>query len=415
MAIAKVADKATGRRWLPLEDCCTFHNGLWTGKKPPFETATVIRNTNFTVDGTIDLSDVAVLEVEAKQLAKRCLQKGDIIIEKSGGGPKQPVGRVVLFDIDDGIYSFSNFTSAIRVKDQNQLDPRYLHRVLYWWYVDGRTEPLQRRSTGIRNLDFGAYQRLEVPIPTLEEQKRIVAVLDQAFAALDRARALANANLADAEAFLTGVLADALDENSQRWESLPLESFCIKGRKIGYGVLKPGQHDPQGVRLIKSQQVRDDSMDLTEDFRITKELDKQYARTRLQGGEILLNLVGASIGRSAIAPAELSGANISRAVAVLPVEPELVRWIQLNLRGPIGQKLIEEKTGGSAQPVLNLSEVKSLPIPLPSERERADLLQKVEDLSRMGASLSQGYRTKVREVSDLRQSLLQKAFAGDLT
>lgn len=297
------------------------------------------------------------------------------------------------------------------IRASSKIDNGFLWYALLW---------LQPKIVGNAGAVFPSINKkqieaLPLPLPPLEEQKRIVAVLDQAFAALDRARTLAEANLADAEAFLTGVLADALQENSQRWESYPLESLCIKGRKIGYGVLKPGRHDPQGVRLIKSQQVRDDSMDLTEDFRITKELDKQYARTRLQGGEILLNLVGASIGRSAIAPAELSGANISRAVAVLPVEPELAPWIQLNLRGPVGQRLIEEKTGGSAQPVLNLSEVKSLPIPLPSEKERADLLRKVENLSSMGTSLAQGYRTKIREVSDLRQSLLQKAFAGELT
>lgn len=189
-------------RWksVPLRDLCDFHNGLWIGKKPPFETANVIRNTNFTADGLIDLSDVAVLEVAAKQLAKRRLRNGDIIIEKSGGGPKQPVGRVVLFDLDAENYSFSNFTSVIRIKHAQALNPKYLHKLLYWWYLSGVTESLQRRSTGIRNLDFNAYKDLEVPLPPLDEQKRIVVVLDQAFAALDRARANAEENLADVQA-----------------------------------------------------------------------------------------------------------------------------------------------------------------------------------------------------------------------
>ena len=92
-----------------------FGNGLWTGKKPPFKTVTVIRNTNFTDSGRIDYSNVAVLEVEKKQFDQRKLIKGDIIIERSGGGPKQPVGRVVYFDKDIGDFSFSNFTSRIRV------------------------------------------------------------------------------------------------------------------------------------------------------------------------------------------------------------------------------------------------------------------------------------------------------------
>ena len=73
-------------------------NGLWKGKKGQFTRAVVIRNTNFTTDGILDLSDVAELDVEAKQLAARMLEPGDIIIERSGGGPKQAVGRVCYFD-----------------------------------------------------------------------------------------------------------------------------------------------------------------------------------------------------------------------------------------------------------------------------------------------------------------------------
>lgn len=106
-------------RWAskPLGSICAFSNGLWTGKKPPFVEAVVLRNTNFRPHGRIDVSNVALLDVEVKLLARRCLEPGDIIIEKSGGGPKQAVGRVAYFDRFDGVYSFSNFTSAARVHD----------------------------------------------------------------------------------------------------------------------------------------------------------------------------------------------------------------------------------------------------------------------------------------------------------
>jgi len=98
-----------------LDEVCQFSNGLWKGKKPPFVNVGVIRNTNFTKEGTLDDSDIAYIDVEAKQLEKRRLQFGDIILEKSGGGPRQPVGRVALFDKQEGDFSFSNFTAALRV------------------------------------------------------------------------------------------------------------------------------------------------------------------------------------------------------------------------------------------------------------------------------------------------------------
>ena len=103
---------------VPLNDTRVFKlsNGLWTGKKEPLVEAFVLRNTNFGLDGQLNSSDVARLRVEERQLAKRRLGDGDIIVERSGGGPKQPVGRVAFFDLKrEGAFSFSNFTSAIRV------------------------------------------------------------------------------------------------------------------------------------------------------------------------------------------------------------------------------------------------------------------------------------------------------------
>jgi type I restriction enzyme S subunit len=163
-----------------LSDTKSFEylNGLWTGKKPPFERAVVIRNTNFRDDGVLDLSDVALLDVESKKLVSRRLRKGDIIIERSGGGPKQPVGRVCFFYREDNrSYSFSNFTSTLRVKDTDSFLPLFVHYYLLYLYNSGFTIPLQRATTGIRNLDFSAYQEAKIPKPPKSEQERIVAVL----------------------------------------------------------------------------------------------------------------------------------------------------------------------------------------------------------------------------------------------
>lgn len=399
----------------PLGAICEFSNGLWTGKKPPFVKAIVVRNTNFRPHGRLDHSDVALLDVEAKQLAKRRLQLGDIIIEKSGGGPKQPVGRVAYFDKSNGVYSFSNFTAAARVIDRTEVDPEYLIRFLDWCYISGVTEGMQSHSTGIRNLDFSAYKAIEVPLPPVEEQRRIVAVLDEAFAAIAIGTADAEKNLANADHLFASVLANALHEDARDWERRELQALLQAGRKISYGIVKPGKHDPDGIRLIKSQQVRDGYMDLSADFRITKALDAEYARTRLRGGEILLNLVGASIGRSAVAPPELAGANVSRAIAVIPVRDDLAAWVQYNLRGFVGQQLIQARTGGAAQPVLNLSEVKALPVSIPPVSQRDAIVRRLDALSSEVSNLADVHCRKIDALARLRQSLLHGAFAGELT
>lgn len=167
-----------------ISDITETINGLWVGKKPPFKTVAVIRNTNFTKDCRLDLTNVAYLDVEEKQFSKRKLYPGDIIIEKSGGSDKQPVGRPILFDIPDGDYSFSNFTSVLRVRDRSVVLPEYLQIAIYGEYLQGVTRKMQSKTTGIHNLDFNSFKNIEIPIPSIREQERIVYELNKAKAIL---------------------------------------------------------------------------------------------------------------------------------------------------------------------------------------------------------------------------------------
>ena len=209
-----------------LEEACQFSNGLWKGEKPPFVKVGVIRNTNFTKDGTLDDSDIAYLDVEAKKLEKRRLQFGDIILEKSGGGPKQPVGRVALFDKADGHFLFSNFTAALRVLDPDELDFRYVHKILHWTYVSGVTEGMQSNSTGIRNLDGDAYKAIEISFPPLAEQQRIVGLLDEAFEGLATAKANAEKNLQNARALFESHLQSVFTQRGPGWVEKPFSELC---------------------------------------------------------------------------------------------------------------------------------------------------------------------------------------------
>ncbi len=164
--------------YIELGKITTTINGLWTGKKPPFQTVAVIRNTNFSKDCKLKMDDVAMIEVETRQFATRKLQVGDIIIEKSGGSDKQPVGRPILFNIQDGDYSFSNFTATLRVNNKDEVLPEYLHKFLYGFYLNGKTAAMQSKTTGLHNLDFNAFKRILVPVPTPERQLQIVNELN---------------------------------------------------------------------------------------------------------------------------------------------------------------------------------------------------------------------------------------------
>lgn len=158
-----------------LDDIVDIIGGLWAGKKPPFVKVKIIRNTNFTMQGVLNLNSAyPELDVEVSQLEKRTLQYGDIILEKSGGSSTQAVGRVVLFNIKSNEkYSFSNFTNRLRVTRDN-VNSIYLYFILNFIYQNGITFSMQNGMSGIKNLDLNKYRNLQIPLPPLKIQQKIV-------------------------------------------------------------------------------------------------------------------------------------------------------------------------------------------------------------------------------------------------
>ena len=218
---------------IALGQLTTTINGLWTGKKPPFINIAVIRNTNFSKDCRLKMDDVAMVDVEVKQYASRKLQMGDIIIEKSGGSDKQPVGRPVLFNISEGEYSFSNFTSTLRVNDPKTILPEYLHKFLYRFYLSGKTAAMQSKTTGLRNLDFNAYRAIKVPVPSIEEQQHVVDELDLITGIIDNKKA----QLRDLDALSQSIFYEMFGDpvtNEKNWKTDSLGHAC--DLKAGKGI-----------------------------------------------------------------------------------------------------------------------------------------------------------------------------------
>ena len=177
-ALTQAMQPKPGWQEKKLSDICDVINGLWKGKKPPYIKVGVIRNANFTKSFTLRYDNIEYLDVEVRQYEKRKLQKGDLIVEKSGGSEKQPVGRAVLFEREDGEFSFSNFTSILRIKDKNTFLSKFLYYFLLFIYKRGDTFGMQRATTGIHNIEFEKYLSIGVPVLSLSEQQCVVDYLD---------------------------------------------------------------------------------------------------------------------------------------------------------------------------------------------------------------------------------------------
>uniref|UniRef100_A0A832I9R3 Restriction endonuclease subunit S n=1 Tax=Pseudothermotoga hypogea TaxID=57487 RepID=A0A832I9R3_9THEM len=164
-----------GWRWVRLGEVCDYKSGVWAQADP--DGIPVLRSTDFLPDGSLSYGTAIRLALSEKQLRKSILQPGDILLERSGGGPNKPVGRVAYFQ-GQGTYCFGNFITCLRVS-RADVEPKFLFYYLFHFHISGRTEPLQTQTTNIRNLRFNEYLAITIPLPPLEEQKRIVAHLQE--------------------------------------------------------------------------------------------------------------------------------------------------------------------------------------------------------------------------------------------
>lgn len=164
----------------------THDSGVW-GPEDPAGGVSVLRSTNMRNDGTIDFANLALRAVPSDKRKAKLLKTGDIILENSGGGPKQPVGRVCFFAGDHRDHVAGNFCRRLRA-NHNLVLPRFLFWRLFYLHSVGETERFQTQTIGIRNLQFRLYAQQEIELPSISEQRRIIEILDQADALRKRAR-----------------------------------------------------------------------------------------------------------------------------------------------------------------------------------------------------------------------------------
>lgn len=287
-----------GWEYKKLGDICNVINGLWTGKKEPFINVAVIRNTNFSKDCQLNLENVAYIDVEAKQFASRKLLCGDIIIEKSGGSEKQPVGRPILFNISDGDYSFSNFTSTLRIKENAKVDSSFLHKCLYAFYLKGETFKLQSKTTGLHNLNMKGYLRSTIPLPPKSTQLAIVSELDK----INELIRLKKEQLKDydniAQSIFYEMFGDPV-ENEKGWEVKKIGDLAIVKTGPFGSMLHKEDYITDGIPLVNPVHMKDFKIVPDKEFTISKEKACDLENYMLQNNDVVFARRG-DIGRCAI-------------------------------------------------------------------------------------------------------------------
>ena len=347
-----------------LGDYVETIGGLWTGSKAPFKKVFVIRNTNFTMNGLLNLSDVAQIDVEESAFEKRKLEEGDIIVEKSGGSSTQAVGRVVLFK-NDGEYSFSNFTMRLRLTN-NDLNSTFLYLVLNSYYQKGYTFDMQNGASGLKNLDTNKYLSLQIPFPPMEIQKKIVEecnIIDEEYESSKR-------RIDECKKEIDNIFVDIKKQNIQSEKLEKLYVLMQRGKSPQYG--------NSGVQIIKSGQARGyETFDFSTKYYASENfvLDER----RLEKGDILINSTGVgTAGR--VTMFNLDGDFcVDSHITIFRTNERVCPKYALYALADIGFKNIEKMANGaSGQIELSLSAIKRIEIPLPSIEHQKEIISQIE-------------------------------------
>ena len=393
-----------------LSEVCEFQRGLTYAKSDEVDTSrnVVLRANNIDlVTNRLDLTDLRFISDAVVIPAIKRVRRDSLLV-CTASGSKAHLGKVAFIDTDYD-FAFGGFMGQLTPGEQ--VLPKFL---FYMMISEAYKDFIASLSDGanINNLKFTDLGRFRIPIPPLPEQRRIVALLDEAFAGLATAAANAERNLDNARELFESHLAEVFSRRGDGWVEQRLEDITEPESPITYGVVKPG---PEGeIPFVRGGDLVDGRVRIEALRTITEEVSGQYSRTLLRGGELLICLVGQP-GAVAVAPPELAGANIARQVGLIRLRTEVgSEFVWMYLQSRSGRSALGARESGSVQQVINLTELRQVMVPLPPIDMQREIVGKLTILLAESGRLSRLYEQKRAALAKLKKSLLHQAFSGNL-
>lgn len=256
-------------------------------------------------------------------------------------------------------------------------------------------------------------------LPPLFEQKRIVAILDEVFKGIDLAVANTEKNLANARELFENYLNAIFTQKGDGWVEKRLGKITSK---IGSGATPRGgqnAYKTEGISLIRSLNVHDRMFKEKDLAFIDDEQAGKLANVVVDAGDVLLNITGASIARSCVAPSEYLPARVNQHVAIIRPDTNQVSGRFLNYlitSRPYKERLLfTGDKAGSTRQALTKVQIQDFSIHFPKLDDQEIIVKKLDLLEAETQRLEAIYRQKLAALNELKQSILQKAFTGELT
>jgi type I restriction enzyme S subunit len=270
-----------------------------------------------------------IRSVSARDIEQRSLCNGDLLIEKSGGGEKQPVGAVVLYT-GSTLSVCSNFVARMRLtQGMNPSFWRYAHHATYSLKVNTKSI---KQTSGIQNLDQQQYLDERAPFPPGEEQVAIATFLDHETAKIDALTAeqqrLIELLQEKRQAVISHVVTKGLNpdvpmkDSGVEWLGEVPEHWTLNRLKhlspnltVGI-VVNPSEYvSDEGLPFVYGGDIREGVIDWENSRRIAPALSDKQPKTRLQSGDLLMVRVGAP-GITAVVPAQCEGGNCASVMLI---------------------------------------------------------------------------------------------------
>ena len=375
--------------------------------------AKVIRTTNFTNMGRLNLNDIVERDIDVEKYKNKLLKLGDIIIEKSGGSPNQPVGRVVIFEENTSEkYFCNNFTSILRPK--NIVNAKYSLYLLKDLYNKKRVLKYQNKTTGIINLKLNDYlNNTEIMIPSIEEQIKISTILDKSQELIDKRKEQIEALDELVKSKFIEMFGDPVSD-SKGWKKVICKDISLK---IGSGATPSGgnsSYKEEGISLIRSMNVHNNKFVYKDLAFIDDEQAKKLKNVIIEENDILLNITGASVARCCIVPSEIIPARVNQHVSIVRTKQDIIIPVFLcyQFTNDTYQRMLWNiaTSGGATREAITKQQVENLEVIVPP----IEIQKKYSNFVKQTEKLKFEMEKSLKELEDNFNSLMQKAFKGEL-
>ena len=308
-------------------------------------------------------------------------------------------------------FSVTNVGGFLRILRLDFISYRYLYYALTFEHSKISFDWVKKAHPSTLRKEYN-----NIPIPPLPEQKRIVAILDEAFEGVDRAIANTEKNLANAREVFESYLNSIFTEKSERWAEKRLEDTVEETCSLSYGIVQPGEDVDGGLPIVRPTDLKTQYIYLDGLKRINPALAEGYRRTTLSGGELLLCVRGGT-GSVAIAAEELAGSNVTRGIVPIRFNPAIVLqdFGYFAFRSKVVQDQVKAATYGAALMQINIRDLRKINLGFPPLGVQKGLLKNFGHLLTEVERLASIYERKVASLAELKQAILQKTFAGELT